>query len=71
MSEKDVSGAIGIALILGTSAAVMWFLVYVAKVEWFTRRIIGGNRTERAFAALPVVVPVMIFFLTFVRPLFP
>jgi hypothetical protein len=69
--SKDAGGAIGIALILGTSVAVMWFLVYVAKVEWFRQRMLHGNRTERAITALPVVVPIFLFFMIIVRPLFP
>ncbi len=71
MTEEDFSGIFGIALILGTSAAITWYLVHVAKVEWFRQRFLNGTRAERMAGAIPVAVPVFIFFMIFIRPLFP
>ena len=55
--RADDAGGLAILAILGIAAAVAWYLAYVAKVEWFRQRLLHGNRHERIFAMLPIVVP--------------
>ena len=71
MTEQDWSGLVGIILIFGTTAAILLWLVHVAKIEWFRRRLLHFDRTQGFIGAAPVAIPVFLFYMIFVRPLFP
>jgi hypothetical protein len=67
--SADDAGGFAIVAMIAIAAALAWYLVYVVKVEWFKQRLLHGNRHERIFAMLPIVVPLALTYWLIVRPL--
>ena len=54
---SDDAGGFLIVAIIALSIAIGWYLVFVAKVEWFRSHFLSGVRHRQILSMLPIVVP--------------